>query len=71
MHDVAFRHILLQHNEFNRKVFDFVHQEGMAGRGVILSLTDCYRHTDYGEPIVALKSFMLSPLSMKAMLSGG
>ncbi len=33
----------------------------MAGRGVILSLTDCYRLTDYGEPIVALKSFILSP----------
>ncbi|HNP61035.1 MAG TPA: pyridoxal-dependent decarboxylase [Nitrospirales bacterium] len=61
MHDVAFRDILLEHNAFNRKVFDFVHQEGMAGRGVILSLTDCYRHTDYGEPIVALKSFILSP----------
>ena len=33
----------------------------MAGRGVMLSLTDCYRKTDYGEPIVALKSFILSP----------
>jgi hypothetical protein len=27
----------------------------------MLSLTDCYRRTDYGEPIVALKSFILSP----------
>jgi hypothetical protein len=33
----------------------------MAGRGAVLSLTDCYRYTDYGEPIVALKSFILSP----------
>ncbi len=61
MHDVEFHDILLQHNAFNRKVFDFVHQEGMAGRGVIISLTDCYRYTDYGEPILALKSFILSP----------
>lgn len=61
MHDPAFRDILLQHNEYNRKIYEFVHQEGMAGRGVMLSLTDCYRKTDYGEPIVALKSFILSP----------
>ncbi len=61
MHDPAFREVLLQHNEYNRKIYDFVHQEGMAGRGVMLSLTDCYRKTDYGEPIVALKSFILSP----------
>jgi L-2,4-diaminobutyrate decarboxylase len=33
----------------------------MAGKGVRISMTDCYRHTDYGEPIVALKSYMLSP----------
>ena len=24
-------------------------------------MTNCYRETDYGEPIVGLKSFMLSP----------
>jgi hypothetical protein len=27
----------------------------------MISLTDCYRHTPYGEPIVGLKSFILSP----------
>ncbi|MEX2490707.1 MAG: pyridoxal-dependent decarboxylase [Nitrospirales bacterium] len=61
MHDPAYRNMLLEHNDYNRKIFDFVHQEGLAGRGVMLSLTDCYRKTDYGEPIVALKSFILSP----------
>ncbi len=61
MQDPAYRDMLLQHNEYNRKIYDFLHQEGMAGRGVMLSLTDCYRKTDYGEPIVALKSFILSP----------
>jgi L-2,4-diaminobutyrate decarboxylase len=62
MHDSSFREVLLQHNQYNRKIFDFMHQEGMAGRGVMLSLTiNCYRQTDYGEPIVALKSFILSP----------
>ena len=33
----------------------------MEGRGVVISTTDCYRETTYGEPIVALKSFILSP----------
>jgi len=61
MHDPAYRDVLLEHNEYNRKIYKFVHEEGMAGRGVMLSLTDCYRKTDYGEPIVALKSFILSP----------
>jgi hypothetical protein len=43
MQDPACRDMLLQHNEYNRKIYDFLHQEGMAGRGVMLSLTDCYR----------------------------
>ena len=33
------------------------------GDGVVISLTDCYRETDYGEPIVALKSYLLSPFA--------
>jgi hypothetical protein len=28
---------------------------------VAISLTDCYRHTRYGEPVVALKSYILTP----------
>ena len=61
IHDPTYQDVLRQHNEYNRKIYDFIHREGMAGRGVMLSLTDCYRKTDYGEPIVALKSFILSP----------
>ncbi len=56
-----FRDSLLRHNDYNRKIYQYVHEEGMAGRGVVLSITDCYRQTDYGEPVVALKSFILSP----------
>ena len=43
------------------KSLQYVHSEAMAGRGVVISITDCYRRTQYGEPIVALKSFILSP----------
>ena len=31
MHDPAFRDVLLQHNEYNWKIYEFVDQEGMAG----------------------------------------
>ena len=59
--DPSCREMLHRYNDYNRQIYEYVHQEGMAGRGVVLSLTDCYRNTDYGEPIVALKSFILSP----------
>jgi len=37
--------------------------DALQGRGVVISMTDCYRESDYGEPIVALKSYILSPFS--------
>jgi glutamate/tyrosine decarboxylase-like PLP-dependent enzyme len=55
------RELLLKHNEYNRRVAHYIHSEALAGRGVMISLTDCYRRTSYGEPIVALKSYILSP----------
>ena len=66
MSNAAYRETLLRHNEYNRKIYDYVRDEAMAGRGVVISLTECYRHTDYGEPIVALKSFILSPFADEA-----
>lgn len=60
-HDPAYRDNLLRHNEYNRRIAAYIHNEAMAGRGVVISMTECYRHTTYGEPIVALKSYILSP----------
>lgn len=59
--DPAYRESLLAHNAYNQEIFEYVHSEAMEGRGVVISTTDCYRETTYGEPIVALKSFILSP----------
>ena len=59
--DPTAREELLAHNTYNRKVFEHLHARAMRGEGVLLSMTDCYRPTDYGEPINALKSFCLSP----------
>jgi glutamate/tyrosine decarboxylase-like PLP-dependent enzyme len=61
--DPAYRPMLLAHNDYNRQIFELVQADALQGEGVVISLTDCYRLTDYGEPIVALKSYILSPFS--------
>ncbi len=59
----SFRDRLEAHNDYNRRIFELVQQDALQGTGVLLSLTDCYRKTDYGEPIVAMKSYIMSPFS--------
>jgi glutamate/tyrosine decarboxylase-like PLP-dependent enzyme len=66
--DAGHREALLANNDYNRRIFERVHSEALAGRGVAISLTDCYRQTDYGEPIVALKSYVLSPFSDESQM---
>lgn len=61
--DPAFRETLLKHNEYNRSIFELIQADALQGRGVVISLTDCYRMSEYGEPINALKSYILSPFS--------
>jgi len=61
--DPACREQLLAHNEYNRRIFEQIQADALLGQGVVISLTDCYRETGYGEPIVALKSYILSPFS--------
>jgi glutamate/tyrosine decarboxylase-like PLP-dependent enzyme len=52
---------LLRHNEYNRRIYRYLYERAMRGQGTHISMTNCYRKTDYGEPIVGLKSFILSP----------
>lgn len=59
--DAAYRDQLRLHNDYNRRIFQLVQADALKGDGVVISLTDCYRESDYGEPIVALKSYILSP----------
>jgi L-2,4-diaminobutyrate decarboxylase len=58
-----YRPQLLAHNEYNRRIFERVHAEALSGHGVTISSTSCYRQSDFGDPIVALKSYVLSPFS--------
>lgn len=61
--DASYRDKLREHNAYNRRIFELIQAEAVQGRGVVISLTDCYRESDYGEPIVALKSYIMSPFS--------
>jgi len=51
------------HNAFNRGIFHHVHQQALEGRGVAIGLTSNYRTTANGQPLVALKSYVLSPFA--------
>ena len=66
--DANYREQLLAHNEYNRQIFHHVQSEALQGRGVVISMTDNYRETDYGEPMVALKSYILSPFCIEASI---
>ena len=59
--DPAARDLLLAHNDYNRRIYRYLHDDALAGRGVLISMTECYRLTDYDEAIVALKVYVLSP----------
>jgi L-2,4-diaminobutyrate decarboxylase len=63
--DPAYRPELERHNDYNRRIFQLIHDRAMRGEGVLLSWTEAYRHAGYGResgpPVAALKSFILSP----------
>lgn len=61
--DPTYRDQLRAHNAYNQRIFNLIQAEALRGNGVVISLTGCYRETDYGEPINALKSYILSPFS--------
>ena len=61
--DPSYAGELAQHNELNRRVFQRVASEALAGRGVAIGFTDNYRTSDSGQPICALKSYVLGPFA--------
>jgi hypothetical protein len=61
--DPTFVEQLRRHNELNRRIYQRVATEALAGRGIAIGFTDNYRASDFGEPICALKSYVLSPFA--------
>jgi hypothetical protein len=63
LNDPDYRNQLLEHNLYNRRIFDLICERVMQGEGVLLSWTLAYRYANYTEApaIAALKSFIMSP----------
>jgi glutamate/tyrosine decarboxylase-like PLP-dependent enzyme len=61
--DPAYLDELRRHNELNRRIFQRVAAEALAGCGVAIGFTDNYHTSASGEPICALKSYVLSPFA--------
>ncbi|MEM7262419.1 MAG: pyridoxal-dependent decarboxylase [Planctomycetota bacterium] len=59
--DESFSEQLVEHNAYNRKIFEVLHEKAMKGEGIMISMTDSYRTSEAGVPIAALKSYCLSP----------
>jgi len=52
---------LRRNNEYNSKIFKELHRQMEQENGFALSLTSHYRTAACGEPVLALKSFVMSP----------
>src|SRR5262249_8319565 len=61
--DPACREELHEYNDYNRRLFHLTQAEALKGRGIAHSLTEGSCRTAYGEPVVALKSYIMSPLT--------
>jgi glutamate/tyrosine decarboxylase-like PLP-dependent enzyme len=66
--DPAFRDQLREHNALNKRIYQRVMSEALAGRGVAIGFTESCRQTDYGEPISALRSYVLSPFAEEGQM---
>ncbi len=66
--DPKFQEQLVELNRYNRRVFERVQAEALAGEGIVISMTDAYTHSDFGTPISALKSYVLSPFTDEARM---
>jgi L-2,4-diaminobutyrate decarboxylase len=50
-------------NQLNERIYHRLRRQALSGDGVAVGLTRCYRSTDQGEPILSLKSYVLSPFA--------
>jgi glutamate/tyrosine decarboxylase-like PLP-dependent enzyme len=66
--DPSYGDAVRRHNALNRRVFQRVAAEALAGQGVAIGFTDNYRTSDGGEPICALKSYVLSPFAEESQM---
>jgi L-2,4-diaminobutyrate decarboxylase len=56
-----FEPTLKAHNDYNRQIFSVLQDQLTKGYGLSLSMTERYRMSANGHPIVAIKSYIVSP----------
>ena len=61
--DPAAKENLKKIDEYNRRIFKYMYKKMLEGKASAISITDRYRDTDYGEPILALKQYVMSPFT--------
>lgn len=61
IHDSALADQLAEHNDYNKRIAAELAAQMESGSGFAVSFTSSYRYTSYGKPILALKSFIMSP----------
>jgi len=61
---------LQRSNAYNQKVFDELHRQMEQENGFALSLTSHYRTAACGKPVLALKSFPMSPFVEEQHMQG-
>jgi glutamate/tyrosine decarboxylase-like PLP-dependent enzyme len=66
--DPSFAAELARHNDLNRRIYQRVAAEAYAGRGVAIGFTDNYCLSATGQPICALKSYVLSPFATEEQM---
>jgi glutamate/tyrosine decarboxylase-like PLP-dependent enzyme len=66
--DASYVAELRRHNELNRRIYQRVASEAFAGRGVAIGFTDNHGASEGGEPICALKSYVLSPFATQEQM---
>jgi L-2,4-diaminobutyrate decarboxylase len=66
--DPTFAAELERHNDLNRRIYQRVAAEAYAGRGVAIGFTDNYCLSASGQPICALKSYVLSPFATEEQM---
>ncbi|MCA9154205.1 MAG: aspartate aminotransferase family protein [Planctomycetales bacterium] len=61
LHEESYAESVHRHNELNARIFDAIQQRAIQGAAIAIGFTSDCRHNTAGEPINALKSYVLSP----------
>lgn len=69
MQNPAMTHVLQKYNEYNQRIFHILEKQSLdTPNGFVLSYTELAGKTLYGEKILALKSFIMTPFANESSI---